>query len=151
MLTLLLALAAAQPAPVEQLAPVGQTIAADLKYEVKSARRVGQNVAVDYTVRNVGSRPAAAFIAASPVIVDPKARRYRSGQEVDEATAKPKPVEIAKAEPEVIAPGAVLNQTAVFRIEGPAMAASIYNTSPKIINESTWFFVIGGQRLPFAF
>jgi hypothetical protein len=107
-----------------QATPVGAPLPVQTpKVQIGKARRVGGKIIVDYK----GGE------GQQPVILDPQGHEHKTSPEAPEKS------------------GLTVGQTVSVDMTGTDIEGVVYNMDPKTYNESTWYFVVGGDRIPFRF
>jgi hypothetical protein len=150
MITLLLAQALTVGAPQAKAAKAGEPIPGEVSIEIRKVRRVGQKLTVSYAVTNKGAEPTPVDMTR-PSVVAPNGTSLPVSQPTDEPPAEEKSGVEAKPEAAVIPPGVTVGRVVTFEIAGTKLDEVVYKTEPPVFNESMWYFVIGGQRVPFKF
>lgn len=116
-------------------AVVGSPLPQSTTVKVLEAKRVGQELTVRYLVQPpVRGRPV-----EMPTIVDPAGRTLKA--------RSPKTAPRKVAPQAAIDPSIPITDTVTFDV----VADTVNDMVPPTFNQSMWYFVVGGQRVPFRF
>jgi hypothetical protein len=123
-----------------QATAVGETVSPTV-VRVREVHRVGQRLTVDYEIEN-RSKTRIPVPVPPVTITDPAGRSLPVG--------KPSEGDAPKSVKTEIEPGLTVGQSVSVDL-GQNITATVYGMNPKTYNESTWYFVVGGDRVPFSF
>ena len=121
-------------------AAVGQPLP-EVEVAVREARRVGQTLTVDYTVTNRTK-------TAQPMPLRPTVVRDPAGHDLP--VGKPEDGDAPQSVRTQIEPGLTVGQSVSVDL-GQNITQTVYGMNPQTYNESTWYFVVGQQQVPFSF
>ena len=121
-----------------QAAVVGQPIVDDVAIQVIGVRRVGQNITVDYAMSNKGAESVSIPPTA---VVDPVGRSLETSRPTDASVVRP------SSSASDVGPGVTVARSVTFEM----ISDTTSTVSAARFNQSLWYFVIGGRRVPFRF